>query len=196
MRTIWRRLRRDDTAVGGALEDLVALLVVVVVIVLFITSLTTIYRIKDDQERRMDLYDKCLSFSHTILAHPMLLEEPYQEEGLFSASKLLALKEAQEGRSQAQEGQSSGDPQGSDDGMEENPLKALTESVHSDGIYGWMLLIQDVSDYPTRDEFTFSLRSSDALGHEVQSLVWTISIFVDINEVHAARLTVLVWEVI
>jgi hypothetical protein len=184
------RLRRDTSGVGGAIEDLAALMVVVVLVLLFIVSITTIYRMRDDQDRRLDLHDLAMSFSRTVLSHPLLLEEPYLEEGLFSGAKLLALKEAHEDFDWSGTDDGGGDDQSNED----NPLKGLISSVHSEGAFGWELLFQDVSGYASQEDFTFSIRSTADYGEEVQSLAWAVNIFLDVGEVHAARLTVMVWE--
>jgi hypothetical protein len=181
-----RGYRSDAGAVESPIEDLFAMMIVVVIIVLFVTSLTSIYEIKSDQDRRSDIWDRCLSFSTTILNHPMLLENSFAEEGFFSGEKLLKIKEAYEQ-------QSAGAPPA--EGEEDDPFTMFNDSLTSESEFGWELYFQDTSDYGSRADFVFSLRSGEALAFEAQSMVWTVDIYVDVDEIHVARLTVLVLEV-
>ncbi len=176
------RLRRDDAGLEGPVGELLAFTVVVTVVILFVVSLTGVYETKADYDRRLDLYEDCLSISTTVLNHPLLLEDMYREQGLYSGAKLAALRGSYE-------------QGGSDGGTDGEGLFAdFNRSLHTEGEFGWELYIQDLTDYPSHDGLTFSMGTGD-IGYEVQSLVWLVDIFVDIDEVHAARLTVRVWEV-
>jgi len=190
-----RYLRTDTDGVESPLEDLLSLVIVMVVIVVFISSLATIYGIREDQDRRFDLWDRCMSFSNTVLTHPMLLDDTYDEEGLFSGYKLQLLKTSYEERLArlSEGGDGTAAPPG--DGGGGDPIVDFDKSVDPEEKLGWELYFQDMSGYPSRSAFTFSLRSDENMTLEVQSLVWSISIYIDADEVHAARLTVLVWEV-
>jgi len=186
------RFKVDGRGVESPIEDLFALMIVVVIIILFVSSLSGIYGMKADQNRRSDLWDRCLSFSTTILNHPMLLEDSFHEEGLFSGFKLQVLKSSYE----KGQGQSSGGAGGaSAGGGKKDPFTELLKSVHSGEEFNWELYFQDLSGYQSQTAFTFSLRSNETMTIEVQSLVWTVNIFIDVDEIHAARLTILIWEV-
>lgn len=181
-----RRFRLDAGGVESPIEDLFAFMIVVVIIVMFVSSLSTIYGLKADQDRRSNLWDRCMSFSTTILNHPMLLEDTFSEEGLFSGAKLLVLRDSYER-------QAAGTPSSGDG--EEDPFEEFFKSLNSGVEFGWELYFQDISDYPSRPALTFSLRSGEATAFELQSLVWSVNLFLDVDEIHTARLTVLVMEV-
>jgi len=190
-----RRFRLDSRGVESPIEDLFAFMIVVVIIVMFVSSLSTIYGLKADQDRRSNLWDRCMSFSTTILNHPMLLEDTFSEEGLFSGAKLLVLRNSYERQTAGTPGGTDGNGAPSSGDGEEDPFTEFYKSLNSGVEFGWELYFQDISDYPSRPALTFSLRSGEATAFELQSLVWSVNIFLDVDEIHTARLTVLVMEV-